>query len=157
MLPSSGSKMIFCQHCKWVLTLLNPLLIICFIKQTKKQTYRCSPSAASVTAAFMSAQTSLAILFWFLSSTRRFYSQIYILFFIQFCVNSRDCFAWKYLERSSFWNTQTSASGTNNHTSKSLRSQFSHSDVWCEHYLKLLTCICMILHIVLLPQVCRCS
>ncbi len=40
----------------------------------------------------------------------------YFLFFRPFSVNRRDGCVWKSQKISSFWNTQTSASGTNNHS-----------------------------------------
>ncbi len=41
----------------------------------------------------------------------------YFLFFWPFSVNPKDGCAWKSQEISSFWNTQTSPSGTNKHSS----------------------------------------
>lgn len=58
---------------------------------------------------------------------------------------SRDCFVWICQEISNSWNIQTSPSGTNNHAIDNIAkfTLFSHSDVYCEHYLKLWACICM--------------
>ena len=64
-----------------------------------------------VSVAFLSAQTSLAILHWLLSSTRRFCLQSccspdVFLFFTLFWVNSQEITCYR--------NAQTSPSGTNN-------------------------------------------
>lgn len=52
----------------------------------------------------------------------------------------------------SFWNTQNHPSGTINPVSES--TFFLHSDVWCGHFLKLLTCIYTILYTAPLPCDC---
>lgn len=63
------------------------------------------------------------------------------MFLAPFCVNSRDFPAWKS-QINSFWNTQTSPSDTNNLLAEI--TYHLHSDVWFEHWLRLLTCICVI-------------
>ncbi len=44
----------------------------------------------------------------------------YFLFFGPFSVNPRDGYVWKSQQISSFWNTQTSPSGTSNHVQSNL-------------------------------------
>ena len=72
-----------------------------------------------VTVAFLSSGTSLPILLWPLTSTRHFRPHnchaLDIFSFGPFSVNSKDGWAWKSQRISSFWNTQSGPSGTNNH------------------------------------------
>lgn len=54
----------------------------------------------------------------------------------------------------SFWNAPSNSSGTINHALVKVTyiTFFPHSDVWSEHYLKLMTCAYMILRTELLPR-----
>ena len=63
------------------------------------------------------------------------------LFFTPFSANSRDCCAWKSQEISSFWDTQTTLSGTNNHSTVkvTLITFLPISVIWSEKQLNLLT------------------
>lgn len=70
-----------------------------------------------------------------------------VFFIAPFCENLRDCYAWISRESSNYRNIQTSLSGTDKHaTLKVTEITFvPHSDGWCEHYLKLLAHIGIIL------------
>ena len=75
-----------------------------------------------VLVTFLSALTSLALLLWPLSLTRHFCLQncssldAFFFFFAQFSASSRDCCVWKFQEICSFWDAQTTLSGTNDHS-----------------------------------------
>jgi len=66
-----------------------------------------------VPVAFLSSGTSRPILLWPLTPTRHFL-WIFSLFRTILC-EPRDGCGWKSQQISSFWHTQTSPSGTNNH------------------------------------------
>ena len=52
------------------------------------------------------------------------------LFFASFSANSRDCCVWKSQEISSFWDTQTTLSGTNNHSHDQSHLDHISSPFW---------------------------
>ena len=65
----------------------------------------------------------------------------WFLIFTPFSANSRDCCEWKSQESRSFWDTQTTLSGNNNHSMvKVTEIKFlPHSHIWSEQQLNLLT------------------
>ena len=97
-----------------------------------------------VTVTFLSALTSLALLLWPLSLTMRFCPQNCCSLDV-FCFSHHSlqtfCCAWKSQEISSFWDTLTTLSGTNNHSTVkvTLVTFLPHSDIWSEKQLNLLT------------------
>lgn len=67
-----------------------------------------------VTVAFLLDQSTSAILLWLLKSARGLPLTGYFLFFVPFFINPIDGFVGKSKQISSFWNTQSSPSDTNN-------------------------------------------
>lgn len=91
----------------------------------------CAMSRIWVTVAFLSAQTSLAVLHNAFSN-RELQCFGNFLFFWPFSANPRDCPLWKSQWISSFWNTQTSPSGTS-YPLQNIQVAFSNA-TWAEYF-----------------------
>lgn len=92
--------------------------------------------------------TSVAAILWSLSNEVLPPTELPLtgcfLFLAAFCVNSRDCCAWK-----TNWNTLLLIWHQHPMPQSKYLGFFTHSDVWCEQQLKVLTWICIVLHTVL--------
>ena len=80
------------------------------------------------------------------------------LFFAAFYANSRDYYVWKSQKISSFWDTQTTLSGTNNHSTVKVTeiTFLPHSDIWsqktAEPFDHVCTLLCILCFYLLLPN-----
>lgn len=90
-----------------------------------------SPLTPLINLVFLSKETMLAGCFFLVAP---------------FWVNSRDGCVWKSREIKSDQNIRSSSSGNNRASVRITKIAFFflHSDGWCEHYPKLLTCTCVI-------------
>ncbi len=96
------------------LVVMSGYLSYCCLSIISNQSVH-SPLTSDINKSFSSTQLSLTG---------------YFLFFGPFSVNPRDGCVWKYQYISSFWNTQTSPSDTNNHSTFSHLNPLS-SPFWC--------------------------